>query len=619
MAKKACVKLYLVQDNWIELYQYTYTEKQKFRIGIALNKLPVVKYDKKRECNIISLYYYDRAVEVLEEANIMVYIEERIPKAYKRLHRKITKTDYKIPSEQPIAWVSDKDKVILPYQQIGTQSVLNRFKYIVADQMGLGKTIEALATICYAFEYGYKRALIVVMASLKEQWKEEILRFTTYTEDDIIILGDNKKVKCRTGEAEKYHGSKKVCKECNHFLNCQLMKQSPDKVRRHQLLKQKDVPIVITNYEMVYKYADQIINGGFDIYVVDEASKIKNHTSQQTRGMMKIARRFEYDDIFMPMSGTLIENRIQEFYPVFSMIDPAIFGSWTNFKNRYLVLDFWGKPVDVQNTNELKNIVKKFMIRRTSDEVWEDRPELFEMYRYCEMSDIHEKIYNDILEGKAEDLRDEVDKKINKMDVASLLVYLTMVAGTVESVKDLGKHTADEFSCKIKMLKDIMQNEIDGKVVLFSRYAKRVVPYIKREMDKEGVDNLLITGSTKSSKRLGIVKKFKKKDKYRLLICSDSMTYGANIQCAKYLINFDLPWNPAIIDQRIARLYRKGQKKNVTVINLVTKNSAEELVLDKIYSKREMFDEFIGSGVKPKAILNNITVADILKQVKNVG
>lgn len=915
MANKPSVKLYLVQDNWIELYQEAYTEKQKFKIGIALNKLPVVKYNKRKKCNIISLYYYEEAVKILEKKGIIVYVEERIPKAYKRLQRKINKKSFPVPSEQPQKWTKDKDKAILGYQQKATQAVLNRLKFIVADQMGCisgdatikikrnssprlitirelynkyngirgkwtdiktltnsmcsdgclrlneikgvyhkgvknvikifaetdnwerynieltkdhelyekergwieakelkegdriavnglkyceickehtehveykyakfygeckkcvyrlkrnnndrkgtiendgykrifgmfhhpnvtklgyvyehilvyeanmnnlsfdefikkikynntdgliflshngyeihhmdgnklnndiknlehitvsehhkthgklgnikhmkinyaeihkikdigktidvyditmkspnnnfiangvivhncGKTIEALATMCYAFEYGYNRALIVVMASLKEQWKQEILDFTDFTEDDIIILGDNKKVKCKTGAVEKFHGGKKVCKECLHFSNCQLMKQSPDKIRRHQLLKQRNVPIVITNYGMVYKYSDQLINGGFDIYIVDEASKIKNVRSQQTRGMMKLARKFDDYDIFMPMSGTLIENRIQEFYPVFSMIDEAIFGSWTNFKNRYLVLDFFGKAVDVQNQEELKKIVDKFMIRRTLDQVWKDRPPLYEMNRYCEMSPIHEKNYNEILDGKAKELRDEIDKKINKMEVASLLVHLTMVADTLESVKDLGKHSAGDYSCKIVMLKDMLENEIDGKVVIFSRYAKRVIPIIRRELKRIGVDNLLITGATKTEKRSSIVRKFGKKDKYKVLICSDAMGYGANIQCANYLINFDLPWNPAVIDQRIARLYRKGQKKSVTVINLITKNTVEDLILDKIYGKRKMFDEFMGAGLKPETILKKMTVNDILKKVENVG
>ncbi len=618
MAKKPCVKLYLTKGNWVEAYPELYTEDHEFDYGIAMNRLPVVKYSGSKKCNIISLYYYARAVRCLEKAGFKVYVEERIPKYYKRLRARLDKRTIKLPSKAPSTWIKDKDKAVLGYQLEAVQCGLRRLKFIFAEQMGLGKTIEALCTMCYGFDMGYKRALIVVMASLKEQWKSEILKFTTFTEDDIIVLGDAKKVKCITGQAEKYHGGRKVCKECKHLTQCSYVKSSPDKIRRDQLLKQKETKIVITNYAVLNKYAEQIKRGGFDIYIVDEASKLKNYGSGQTKGMMKIARNFKFDDIFLPMSGTLIENRIQEFYPVFSMIDDAIFGTWTNFKNRYLVTDFFGKPVDVKNTNELKKIVSKFIIRRTTDEVWKDRPPLYEMYRYCEMSKIHHQTYNEILEGEVENLKDNLDARINRMQVATLLVYLIMVADSLEVVKKLGKHTADEYSCKIAMLKDIMTEEIDGKVVLFSKYAKKVIPIIKREMKSAGVNSLLITGATKTKKRFSLVQKFKKSKDIRMLICSDAMGYGANLQFVKYVINFDLPWNPAILDQRIARVYRKGQKHPVTVINMVTKNSAEDLVLDKIYSKRELISKFIKEGIKPEEALNQISVDDILKAVVNV-
>ena len=618
MAKKPCVKMYLVKGNWIEAHPELHTEEQEFDYGIAMNRLPVVKYSGAKKCNLISLYYYTKAVRVLEKAGFVVYVEERIAKYHKRLRSRLNKRTVDLPSKRPTTWVKDKDKVVLGYQLEAVRCGLRRNKFIYAEQMGLGKTIEALCTMCYAFDMGYKRALIIVMASLKEQWKSEILKFTTFTEDDIIILGDAKKVKCRTGQVEKYHGGKKVCKECQHVSQCSYVKSSVDKIRRDQLLRQKETKIVITNYAVLNKYAEQIKKGDFDIYIVDEASKLKNYGSGQTKGMMKIARNFKFDDIFLPMSGTLIENRIQEFYPVFSMIDDAIFGTWTNFKNRYLVTDFFGKPVDVKNTDELKKIVSKFIIRRTTDEVWKDRPPLYEMYRYCEMSKIHAQTYNEILEGEVEDLRDNLDSKINRMQVATLLVYLIMVADSLEVVKKLGKHTPDEYSCKLAMLKDIMTEEIDGKVVLFSKYAKKVIPIIEREMKKIGVKCILITGATKTKDRYGLVQKFKKSKKIRMLICSDAMGYGANLQFVQYVINFDLPWNPAKLDQRIARVYRKGQKRPVTVINLVTKNSAEDLVLDKIYSKREMISRFIKEGIKPTEALKGISVNDILKAVVNV-
>lgn len=604
---KPIVEILHHTGNQLRVYYEIKSDEDELNFANVMNKLPVVSYSKAAGCNFVSLYYFKQLVDLLEKKGFDVFAENGLAARHRRLLKAIS-IDFREPLGERLSLWSDKeDRQILPYQIEAIEKSLGRLRYVIADEMGLGKTVEAIGIILKAFEMGYSRALIVCFVSQKRQWLNEILKFTKLQESDILILGENKNLCDRT---QKFAKSSKTCKACNDFEKCKDICSSVKKLRKHQLLKQKDKRILIANYETVRGNVDQVINADFDIYVVDEVSKLKNYNSGVTRAFMKISRQFASDDIFIPMSGTLIENRVQEFYPVFSMLDSQIFGTWNNFKSYYLVTDFWGKPIGVRHEEELKEITKKFIIRRNVEEVWHDRPELFETNKYCEMSPIQRKIYNDVLNSKVDELKESVSGKISNAQLAVLINYLIMVADTAEVVKALGKHKADDYSCKIEYLKEMLIDEFSGKAIVFCKYANKVIPVIKRELDKLKITNVVITGNIPVKARQALLEKFAKSED-RILICSDAMSYGMNLQFVNMVINFDLPWNPAILDQRIRRVYRKGQKRNVNVFNLIVADSAESLVLEKIYTKRDMFEKYIGKSIKAKSVLNAISLGDI--------
>ena len=165
------------------------------------------------------------------------------------------------------------------------------------------------------------------------------------------------------------------------------------------------------------------------------------------------------------------------------------------------------------------------MVRKTIKEVWKDRPPIFESTRYCVMSKFQKTVYDSIVAGVAKELRANIQKKINKLQLVAQFAYLIMVADTVETVKDLKGGKQDDYSCKLEMLKDILNNEITTeKVVLFSRYANRVIPIIKREMDRIKVKNIVITGNMKSEEKENLKLKFVNDKSVRLLICSGMKT-----------------------------------------------------------------------------------------------
>lgn len=604
---KPIVEIYHHRDNQLRVYCEIKDDEGELNFANVMNKLPVVSYSKAAGCNFVSLYYFDKMVELLERKGFDVCVEKGIVSRHRRLLKRVSQ-DFRDSTGSDIAlWTDDKDSQLLPYQIEAIEKSLARVKYIIADEMGIGKSPEAIGVILKAFEMGYNRALVVCFASQKRQWLNEFLKFTKLKESDIIVLGE-KEWLC--DKVKKFARSSVVCKACGEFKKCSSACASPPALRKHQLLKQKDRKVVIANYEAVRGCCDQVMMAGFDVYIVDEVSKLKNYNSGVTRAFLKISRRFKSDDIFVPMSGTLIENKVQEFYPVFTMIDDQVFGTWSNFKSYYLITDFWGKPVGVRHEDELKNITKKFFIRRGVVDVWRDRPELFETNKYCEMSAVQRKIYDDVSNSKVDELKKSISGKVNNAQLAVLISYLIMVADTAEVVKKLGKNSADDYSCKLAYLKEMLLEEFSGKAVLFCKYANKVIPVIKRELNKAGIKSEVVTGKTPMEDRQNVIDKFRDGDD-RVLICSDAMSYGMNLQFANTVINFDLPWNPAILDQRIRRVYRKGQKKSVNVFNLIVADSAESLVLEKIYSKRDMFEKYIGSSVKAKSVLGSISLEEI--------
>lgn len=609
------VKLKKSPGNWFRAYiMDTEDEEQFIRVSNVLNSQPVAVSDKRNSCVRMSLYHYQTLIRALHRGGYRPLTTRRLIKAHKRLLKSVNR-EFGV-MQLPKLWSSDDELKPHDYQMEAAEKVLSNRKFIVGDEMGLGKTIEAMLVILRAFEIGYSRALVVVQASLKYQWYDEFLKFTKLSPEQVIVSGTSTSVfKCRLNPEEKAPTiASKKCKACAHYKQCSQIKKNPGRYD-NSVLRNRDVKVVITSHNLLAKQKDIIATSGFDIYIADECSKFKNHMTGQTKAMLSICRRMEKTDIFMPMSGTVLENRLEEAYPILAMIDEPLVGSWSNFRNHYTICDFFGNVVGYKNQKLLKYFFDNFMIRRTSDLVWKERPSITWTNRICEMSKVQAQVYKDMCAAKVNELlKDSICGKVSTAQAISLILYSSMIADTAESVLDpkkINKSNCHLLSCKMDALHDILFEETSSnKIVVFCRFANHVIPHISKALKKWGVEHHVVTGGTKD--REGVKKKFKA-DKSRVLLCSDSLSYGANLQSANYLINFDLPWNPAVTDQRVARIFRRGQKRAVTVINFIAAGTVDEDILEKNYSKRDLTSSIIGAGTVMKDISKKNEVSSAMK------
>jgi len=568
-----------------------------------LNKLkdnmPVMIYDRSSKCYSTSIFYLDDLESICDELSIDLYCSGKLITYHFRVMKKIARikrlSKKKNQTFKSKYWSTKKDRQPYKYQiEDINKYMLFASPYFgghgIGSEMGVGKTIEAIAVICKMFERGSERAFILVPNRLKYQWKEEIEFFTKFKDKDISVV-DASNFTCLLNKIDKPNMANKICKECERHSVCREERANSSVLRERQI---KSGRIVICNYSLIIREEKQLKKQKFDIIIMDEAagkSGVKNHGTSTSKAMFRI-RKVLYNAVVFPMSGTFIENKLEEIYNPISLINQNVFGEYFNFRNNYLIVDYFNKVCGYKNEKPLRKILDTWITRREIEEVWKDRPPLTESNRICIMEKEQRDFYVDARDGALKELRD-LDKqdKINTASIGALINYLIQICGSTETMDPDKKH-----SCKLDYLKDLIVEEIGNKkkVLLFSFFAKKLVPLITRELKDMKVGKVsTIVGGMKDRDVEKIKKSFTKGD-CRFLVCSDTMSYGANLQSAECVVNFDLPWNPAILDQRIRRVYRRGQTKAVNVYNLVTENTVEDRILEIIGSKRQLFSKFLG-------------------------
>lgn len=430
---------------------------------------------------------------------------------------------------------------LLPYQMDGIAFAVGAGRAVLADDMGLGKTIQGVGVSeLLAREAGIRKVLVICPASLKSQWRNEIHRFSD--RDVQLITGSS------DSRLEQYDNER-------FFTIC--------------------------NYEQVLRDLLAIERVKWDLIILDEGQRIKNWESKTSNVVKSLRSQFA-----LVLSGTPLENRIDELYSVVQFIDDRRLAPAFRFFNRHRVVDEHGKVIGYKNLDELRANLKPILLRRTRDAVLDQLPErttdIVRIPPTGEQMEIHAGHMNTVA---------MISRKsfLTEMDMLRLRTALLMCRMSADSTFLVNKEEPS-YSSKLEYLEGLVEQlfaQPDRKAVLFSEWTT-MLNLIEPILQKQKLDYVRLDGSVPQKKRQQLVHRFQNEPDCRLFITTNAGSTGLNLQAANTVINVDLPWNPAILEQRIARAHRMGQKQPVHVYVLVTEETIEESLLRTLSSKHDL-------------------------------
>jgi superfamily II DNA or RNA helicase len=435
---------------------------------------------------------------------------------------------------------------LLPYQREGMLHLAFGERALLADEMGLGKTVQAIAACeLLAQRKGVERVLVVCPASLKAEWEEQIERFTGRSARSVFGPRPQRLAAYRAPA----------------FFN-------------------------IVNYEQVLADADEL-NALLapDIVVLDEAQRIKNWHTKTARRVKELSAPHAF-----VLTGTPIENRIDELYSIVQFLDPELVGPLFRFNRDFYELDERGRPMGYRNLAELRRRVAPVMLRRRKADVESELPGRTVRNYFVGMADEQKLRYDEYARKAAQLVAQAQRRPLRPEEFERLQRYLAcmrMICDT-PAILDPACRVSPKLEELERVLSDLLE-EPERKVIVFSEW-ERMLDLVRELAREMGVETAWHTGSVPQQRRRAEIVRFKNDPACRLFLSTDSGSVGLNLQAASAVVNVDLPWNPAKLEQRIARAWRKHQTRSVSVINLVCEGSIEHGILHLLGAKQALAD-----------------------------
>jgi len=448
---------------------------------------------------------------------------------------------------------------LYPYQEFGVRYLLNNRKVILADSMGLGKTPQSLIACAYLLEQKKIDAvLIFAPKSLKAQWKAQIFKFLD-TEDVCLVEGNQKKRLDLYTAGHRFY---------------------------------------IFNYETIIKDLPW-----FDLLpsrlciILDEAQRIKNWRSKISQSIKELDAKYKF-----VLTGTPLENNLLELYSINSFIDNGIFGGIGAFNSRFVVRNEWGAVTNYKNLKYLHEILTHVMLRRRKQDVDLDLPELIVSEYNISLSPDEISDYNKIASPIYAALK---TPGISPNVIFGSLTLLRCYVGHPDIVRNSKSKLAAGLKLKAKtsskfiefqeIIKDLFDSGVQNCVVYtsFVEMQKILATWLTGKYPFT-----ILKGGMDAKEIQSAVDEFKTGNT-QIFLSTDSGALGLNLENCSTIINYDIPYNPAIISQRISRLHRIGQKNNVVAINLHVSelNNIEEHIKKIVGFKTDLFAQIIdGEG-----------------------
>lgn len=438
---------------------------------------------------------------------------------------------------------------LFPYQVEGVAFLAGHGRALLADDMGLGKTLQAIAAGSWLADHAeVKRILIVCPTSLKYQWAREIGKFTG--------------------------------------RDVQVMQGGPE---QRGVQYRANALFFIVNYELVLRDLS-IISEQLkpDLLILDEAQRIKNWRTKLSSSVKLIPTRY----VFV-LSGTPLENRLEDLYSLLQLVDARVLGPLWRCLLDFHITDERGKVIGYRNLSELRRRIAPVMLRRDRSLVADQLPDRTEVTLDIAMDVKQQELHGSALQAAG--LLAQIAKRrpLTPSEHKRMLSALQQARMACNAAGLVDKET--QGSPKLEELGRLLEElclQSNRKAVVFSQWAlmTEMVETLVRGM---GLGCVRLHGGVPSHKRGEMMDRFQNDDALQVFISTDAGGTGLNLQSATVLVNLDMPWNPAILDQRIARIHRLGQKHKVQVFLLLAEESYEQRVAQLVKGKRDLFNNVI--------------------------
>jgi superfamily II DNA or RNA helicase len=443
------------------------------------------------------------------------------------------------------------------YQREGALFAAQAGRCLIGDEMGLGKTAQAIAAVeIMARHFGVGRVLVVCPTSLKHQWAREIERFADKSSRSVEVVNGLRARRER------------------HFAT--------------------DTFYKVMNYDTVYRDLDLIDHWAPDLVILDEAQRIKNWNTRTARSVKRIQSPYA-----IVLTGTPLENRLEELVSIVQFVDRYRLGPTFKLLHEHQLRDEFGKVVGYRDLDRIGKTLEPILMRRQKDQVLDQLPGRLDSNVFVPMTPLQMKHHNENLE-----IVGNIVQKwrrfgfLTEQDQRRLMIALQRMRMSCDNSYLVDHRTdhgvkADEATT---LLEEILEDS-GTKVVIFSQWL-RMHELLVRQLKERGWGHVVFHGGVPGAKRKDLIDRFRDDPNCRLFLSTDAGGTGLNLQHATVVFNMDLPWNPAVLEQRVGRVHRLGQARPVRVVNFVAQGTIEEGMLQVLQFKRSLFAGVLDGGEK---------------------
>jgi SNF2 family DNA or RNA helicase len=449
-----------------------------------------------------------------------------------------------------------------PYQERGVAwlAFLERWGLgaCLADDMGLGKSVQFIVFLLHLQEQNAleKPTLLVCPTSVMGNWQKEVKKFAP----TIKVL--------------EYHGDKRP-----------KVKAFTEAVNKHD--------IVITSYALIHRDIKLLKAIEWQIIVLDEAQDIKNSEAKQSQAVRQLETTFR-----IALTGTPVENRLQELWSILDFLNPGYLGNKQFFQRRFAMpIEKYG---DTASLNQLRSLVQPFILRRlkSDKDIIQDLPDKQEMTVFCGLTSEQATLYQQL-----------VDESLVAIESAEGLQRRGMILGLLVKLKQICNHPSQylklttlekHHSAKLQRLEEMLDEVLveEDRALIFTQFAewgKLLKPYLEKKLGRE---IFFLYGSTSKKQREEMIDRFQHDPQGPpiMILSLKAGGVGLNLTRANHVFHFDRWWNPGVENQATDRVFRIGQTRNVQVHKFVCTGTLEEKINDMIESKKQLAEQVVGAG-----------------------